>query len=164
MKNRNLDHKDHWMTPGSFYDLLDKEHNFNFDPCPYHHDTDKWDGLEVDWKERNFINPPYSQKLKDLFVKKAIFESYKGKLCVLLIPVSTSTKLFHNYILPNIARPIEYVRGRIPFIGINAKGQKVNYPEPIKDLTIEFEGETIPMHVKNSGQHDSMIVIFDGRP
>jgi hypothetical protein len=46
----------------------------------------------VEWGDRNFINPPYSRKLKEAFVRKAISESKKGKLCVMLLPVSTSTK------------------------------------------------------------------------
>jgi len=65
MKNRNLDHKDDWATPDYFYNDLDKEFNFNFDPCPFEHDLEKWDGLKIEWKERNFINPPYSRKLKE---------------------------------------------------------------------------------------------------
>ena len=141
MKNRNLDHKDDWATPSYFYSELNKEFNFNFDPCPYMHNTDEWDGLQVDWKERNFINPPYSRKLKDAFVKKAIEESKKGKLCVMLIPVSTSTRLFHDYILPNKSE-IRFVDGRIKFRGINTKGEFVT---------------------SKAGMHDSMVVIFDGR-
>lgn len=42
MKNRNLDHKDDWKTPRSFYDLLDQEFHFDFDPCPFQHDM-SWD-------------------------------------------------------------------------------------------------------------------------
>ena len=72
MKNRNLKHSDNWETPKELYDKLNEEFDFNFDPCPINHDTNKWNGLEIDWKERNFINPPYSRKLKEAFVKKAI--------------------------------------------------------------------------------------------
>jgi len=141
MKNRNLNHIDDWATPKDFYEKLNKEFNFNFDPCPLNHDITKWNGLEIDWKERNFINPPYSRKLKDGFVKKAIEESKKGKLCVMLLPVSTSTKLFHDYILPN-ATDIRFVRGRIKFLGVNTFGEYVT---------------------NKPGMHDSMVVIFDGR-
>lgn len=34
MKNRNLNHSDNWATPKEFYDKLNKEFNFDFDPCP----------------------------------------------------------------------------------------------------------------------------------
>ncbi len=77
MKNRNLDHKNDWKTPKDLYDKLDKEFNFDFDPCPFMHDLSKWDGLQVDWGQSNFINPPYSLNLKVAFVKKAIEESKK---------------------------------------------------------------------------------------
>lgn len=157
MKNRNLDHKDDWATPLYFYEELNKEFNFNFDPSPFNHNIEDWDGLEVDWKERNFINPPYSLKLKEAFVKKAIKESKKGKVCVMLIPTSTSTKLFHDYIKPN-AKEIRFVRGRIPFIGINSKGEYVNFHLKHKGNNKEIPSDA--KIVKNSGMHDSMIVIF----
>jgi phage N-6-adenine-methyltransferase len=136
MKNRNLEHSDHWATPKDFYEELNKEFGFDYDPCPLHAE---FDGLTIDWGQKNFINPPYSRKLKEAFVKKAITEAEQGKLCVMLLPVSTSTKLFHDYILPN-AQDIRFVRGRIKFEGINTFG--------------EFTKTKSPMH-------DSMVVIFD---
>ena len=156
MKNRNILHKDDWATPPYFYDELNKEFNFDFDPCPFHHNIYDWDGLKVDWGKRNFINPPYSRKLKESFVIKAIEESKKGKLCVMLLPVSTSTQLFHKYILPN-KKEIRFIEKRIKFIGNNTKGQWVNW-----HLWDDKERFGIK-YVKNSGMHDSMIVVFDGR-
>jgi site-specific DNA-methyltransferase (adenine-specific) len=141
MKNRNLNHKDDWQTPPEFYNLLNNEFNFNFDPCPYQHNVELWDGLKIEWKERNFINPPYSQKLKEAFVIKAIEQAGQGKLCVCLLPVSTSTKLFHNFILP-YKTDIRFLCKRLKFSGVNAKGETVN---------------------NKTGMHDSMLVIFDGR-
>ncbi len=140
MKNRNIKHSDNWATPKWLYDELDNEFHFDFDPCPLTKKkiTPKNDGLLIDWGGANFINPPYSRQLKDAFVKRAIEMSKLGKLCVMLLPVSTSTILFHDYIKPN-AHEIRFLRGRVKFEGINTKG--------------EF--------VKNTaGQHDSMIVIF----
>jgi len=138
MKNRNLDHKDDWATPNSLYNELDNEFHFNFDPCPL---FSTFNGLEIDWKERNFINPPYSRKLKEAFITKAVIEANKGKLCVMLLPVSTSTKIFHEIILPN-KKEIRFLRGRVKFEGINTFGERVK---------------------NKCGMHDSMIVIFDGR-
>ena len=140
MKDRNLSHSDNWETPREFYDKLNSEFQFDFDPCPLFTGkiTPDKDGLLIDWGKRNFINPPYSRALKEAFVKKAIAESKKEKLCVMLLPVSTSTKLFHEYILPN-AKDIRFVKGRIKFIGINTKGEKVDNKTPM---------------------HDSMIVVF----
>jgi site-specific DNA-methyltransferase (adenine-specific) len=110
MKNRNLNHSDNWATPKYFYDKLNEEFNFDFDPCPLHATFDGLDPSCV-WGKSNFINPPYSQKLKQEFVKKAVSESKTGKVCVMLLPVSTSTKLFHEVILPN-AKEIRFVKGR----------------------------------------------------
>ena len=138
MKNRNLNHIDDWATPDYIYDPLNKEFDFDFDPCPLQHDIKKWDGLEIDWKKRNFINSPYSRKLKEAFVLKAIEESKKGNLCVCLLPVSTSTKLFHHHILPN-KKEIRFIHKRIKFIGVNTFGIEVS---------------------NKCGMHDSMIVIF----
>ena len=120
MKDRNLVHSDNRATPIEFYDNLDLEFAFNFDPCPLNLNeiTDETDGLLIDWGTSNFINPPYSRQLKEKFVLKAIEESKKGKLCVMLLPVSTSTKLFHDHILPN-AKEIRFVKGRINFLGVN---------------------------------------------
>lgn len=153
MKKRGFDYKDDWATPEFFYNDLNNRFGFDFDPCPYQHDLDEWDGLAVEWGNMNFVNPPYSRKLKEAFVKKALLEREKGKRSVLLLPVSTSTTLFHDFIYPN-ASGIEFVRRRIPFIGINSKGDYVNW---------HMWERTAPkgvVHVKNSGMHDSMIVIF----
>ena len=138
MKNRNIKHIDDWATPDYIYNELNNEFDFNFDPSPLQHDINKWDGLKIEWKERNFINPPYSRKLKEAFVIKAIEESKKGKLCVMILPVSTSTKLFHDYILPN-KKEIRFVYKRIKFKGVNTLGEYVE---------------------NKAGMHDSMIIIF----
>ena len=69
---------------------------------------------------------------------QAVEESKKGNLCVMLLPVSTSTKIFHEVILPN-ASSIEFVRGRLHFEQKNEEGKFVS---------------------KGAGQHDSMVVVF----
>jgi hypothetical protein len=58
----------------------------------------------------------------------------------MLLPVSTSTALFHDWILPN-ADDIRFVRGRVKFEGVNTFGVKVS---------------------NKAGMHDSMIVVFKG--
>ena len=130
MKDRNLNHSNHWATPKDLYDKLNIE--FNFDPCPLHAN---FDGLSCDWGYSNFVNPPYSLKLKTAFVKKAIEESRKGFLCVLLLPVSTSTNLFHDYILPN-AKDIRFLKGRVKFVGVNTKDEKVNDKDCMHDSMV----------------------------
>ena len=143
MKNSNLEHSNNWATPKEFYDKLDQEFKFDFDPYPLNLEkiTNDNDGLLIEWGNSNYINPPYSRDLKEKFVIKAIEESNKGKLCVMLLPVSTSTKLFHNHILPN-AKEIRFIKGRIKFLGTNTKGEYVTNKAPM---------------------HDSMIVVFGNK-
>ena len=50
MKNRNLNNHDNWATPKDFYNKLNQEFNFDFDPCPLFAD---FDGLEVKWGKKN---------------------------------------------------------------------------------------------------------------
>ncbi len=142
MKNRNLNNHDDWETPKYLYDKLDQEFNFDFDPCPlyYAEMAAEFDGLKIEWGDRNFINPPYSRKLKDAFVKRAVEFSKQGKLCVLLLPVSTSTVLFHDYIKPN-AKEIIFLRGRVKFEGINTKGERVTNKCGMSDSMIVVMGK-----------------------
>lgn len=143
--NRKAVKNDNWATPEYFYNALDKEFGFDFDPCPLNEGEilPENDGLIKDWGRANFINPPYTVELKKKFIIKAVEESKKGKLCVMLLPVmGTSTKLFHEIILSNISEPIRFIKGRIKFKGLNTKGEYVSNKSPM---------------------HDSMIVIFDGR-
>lgn len=140
MKNTKIRNNsgDDWKTPDDFYKELDNKYHFDFDPCPY---QSTFDGLNMEWGKSNFVNPPYSQKLKEKFVLKALQGSRKGKTCVLLLPVSTSTKLFHEVILPNAAG-ITFVKGRKKFEQKNEQGIFCS---------------------KGCGQHDSMIVVFNGQ-
>ena len=141
MKNRNIAHSDNWETPKDFYNGLNKEFNFNYDPCPINSENDN---LETEWKERNFVNPPYSRTLKERFILKSIEESKKGKLCVMLLPVSTSTKIFHDHILPN-AKEVRFIKGRLKFSGTNTKGVYVTNKPPMHDsMIVIFENNELP--------------------
>ena len=138
MKNRNLNNSDDWKTPKYLYDELNSEFNFDFDPCPFKHDM-SWNGLEVEWGKINFVNPPYSRKSKEAFINKAYEEYKKGKTVVMLLPVSTSTKIFHDIIYPNCE--IRFLKGRVKFEGVNTFGELVK---------------------NKCGMHDSMVCIFRG--
>jgi len=147
MRNRDgLENNDNWATPNWLYKRLDYEFHFDFDPCPLFHD---FDGLEVEWGSSNYVNPPYNRVDKPKFIKKAYDEWCKGKTCVMLLPASTGTNDFHNYIwddVRNCARQgveVRFLHGRVAFKGYNTKGE---YTETKK------------------GKHDSMIVIFRGTP
>ena len=135
----NKENYNDWRTPAYFYDELNKEFNFDFDPCPL---LATVDGLALEWGERNFVNPPYGKLIKTSFVEKAVQESKKGKLCVCLLPVSTSSTLFHDVILPN-ADEIRFVKGRIKFEGVDKEGN-------------------VKKNDSRGAMHDSMIIIFKG--
>lgn len=102
---------DNWRTPTEIYESYMK-HNY-FDPCPY---ESNFDGLEIEWKSSNFVNPPYS-KIK-LWVDKAIKEHEKGKEVVLLIPARTDTKYFRK--LADYGIDITFITGRLHFNDSNS--------------------------------------------
>lgn len=111
---------DEWATPQEIYDELNKEFNFNLDPCSTveNHKCDLYftqndDGLSKNWGGcRVFCNPPYS-KIKQ-WVKKAWEESTKpNTIVVLLIPARTDTKYFHEYIQHR--SEIRFIKGRLKF-------------------------------------------------
>jgi hypothetical protein len=156
---------DTWLTPADWYYQQKERFGFSdFDPCPVDCDTAIFDGLKAEWDDRTFANIPYSRDIKEKFLWKAYAESKKQKLCVILCPVSTSTKIFHELIL--LTAKIEFVRGRLPFEGIDNDGiwcnpymggDSLNASEWRKNNKC-FERT----QAKRSGQQDLMLVIWDG--
>ena len=119
-----------WITPPDFYKKLDEEFHFDFDPCPY--PLPAWDGLQVDWGQRNYVNPPYGREISK-WIWKAHEEWCQGKTVVMLLPARTDTKWFHHWIV-NQAE-IRFIRGRLKFLSPDGK-------------------------VMNSAPFPSMVVIF----
>ena len=72
-----------------------------FDPCPANAD---FDGLLIDWKDLNYVNPPYAKRKGDKntllhkFVMKAIEEAELGKISIMLLPSKTDQKWFHELV------------------------------------------------------------------
>jgi DNA N-6-adenine-methyltransferase (Dam) len=156
MKNKTTVASDTWLSPRAFYQQLNSRFHFDpFDPAPPDNNIEEFDGLSAPWAQRNYINPPYSQELKEKFLYKGYSESLQGKLVVFLLPVSTSTKIFHELILPNAK--IEFLRGRLGFEGVDTRGNWVN-PNTgmgkLKDVP-----ENAPQ-IKQAGQNDLMLAIF----
>jgi hypothetical protein len=92
-KGNSVDGKHYWLTPPELYEELDKEFKFDFDPCPYPK-PDEFDGLEIDWKNSNYVNPPFGsvihkgkKKGVTAWVRKALSENEKGKKVVLVYPI-----------------------------------------------------------------------------
>lgn len=103
-----MSERQNWKTPKAFYQALDSEFQFDFDPCPPHH---SFDGLAVEWGNSNFVNPPYDQISE--WVEKAYNESKKGKTVVMLIPSRTDTKWWHSFVMR--AKQIRFIKGRLKF-------------------------------------------------
>ena len=102
--------RQNWKTPKAFYQALDAEFGFDFDPCPT---KPTFDGLTVDWGGTNYVNPPYSECAA--WCKKAYGEFKKGKTVVMLIPSRTDTKYWHEYCMK--ATEIRFIKGRLNFDG-----------------------------------------------
>lgn len=92
-----------------------------YDPCPLDNNPEH-NGLEIEWKDKTYVNPPYSNPLP--WVEKAIEESKKGKTIVMLLKVDTSTRWFAK-IIESKAR-IFWLNGRIKFkqLGSDLKKDK----------------------------------------
>lgn len=151
-----------WATPQSLYNKLDEEFGFaNFDPCPLNCDLSLFNGLGTKWPTGAvFVNPPYDLKGKTAFVMKALEASKTGTKSVLLLPVSTSTKLFHEVIYPNAK--IRFLDYRPKYEGINTKNQWVNpgLGRNTEALAM-YATEAGLEQVRSAGAHDSMVIIID---
>ena len=112
-----------WCTPQDFFDKLNAEFGFVLDPaatdktakCSLYY-TPETDGLSQSWDHGGavFCNPPYGRAIYD-WVFKCWRESRKpGTTVVLLIPVRTDTRYFHEFIYRK-AREIRFIRGRLRF-------------------------------------------------
>ena len=130
-----------WYTPHDFYSELNKEFNFNLDPCATHENkkcetyyTKEENGLNKSWGGYNvFMNPPYGREIKH-WVKKAYEESLKDNtIVVCLIPSRTDTSYWHDFIFGK-ATDIRFLRGRLKFGGSKN-------PAPFPSAVIVFSSE-----------------------
>lgn len=101
--------RDNWKTPKAFYEALDQEFRFDFDPCP---PMPTFDGLTVEWGCSNFVNPPYGNVISK-WLAKGFEQAQLGKLSVFLIPSRTDTKWWHSYCMQ--ADEIRFIKGRLKF-------------------------------------------------
>jgi len=91
---------DNWATP--VHILKEYAHEFGelFDPCPL---NSSFDGLDIEWKDVNFVNPPYSCWGKWVKI---------GKTSIFLIPSRTDTKAWHEFVMKGEVR---FIKGRLKF-------------------------------------------------
>ena len=111
-----------WTTPKKIYEMLDQEFNFDFDPCP---PNPAFDGLEIKWGLRNFVNPPYGRQV-GRWISKGIEEYEKGNTVVFLLASRTDTIWFHK--LLRIATEIRFIKGRLKF---DDNGGRATFPSAI---------------------------------
>jgi phage N-6-adenine-methyltransferase len=132
---------DEWSTPQDFFNKLDREFDFNLDPCADHTNakvdvyyTKSDNGISKDWAGFTvFCNPPYGRAIGE-WVKKAYEESRKPyTTVVMLIPARTDTRWFHDYIYGKAE--IRFVKGRLKF-----GGSPHNAPFP--NMVVIFDDRT----------------------
>lgn len=104
---------DNWATPLWLQNIFMSEEWF--DPCPYN-ENPIVNGLKIDWKEKTYVNPPYSNPLP--WIEKAIEESKKGKIIVLLLNVDTSTTWFAK--LNEVGAHFMWFAERLKFSELNS--------------------------------------------
>ena len=129
---------DDWGTPVDFFKTLNKEFNFELDVCASEHNykcdryyTIKENGLEQEWGNVNWCNPPYGRSIGN-WIKKAYEENKKGKTIVLLIPSRTDTKWFHDYIYNQ--HEIRFIKGRLKF-------NDGKNPAPFPSMVVVMKGK-----------------------
>lgn len=83
----NENKKRYWITPPGLMEELNKEFNFDYDPCP-HPRPEEYNGLEADWGQMNWVNPPFTRCMR--WAKKILIERDKGKTSVLILPIYQS--------------------------------------------------------------------------
>lgn len=106
---------DQWATPSWLMEMFKGW----FDPCPLTEDYE--DGLIKEWKDKTYVNPPYSKPMN--WVKKAIEENKKGKTIVMLMRMDTSTTWFK--FLQEANAHFLWFNGRLKF---NDTGKPANFP------------------------------------
>lgn len=124
---------DEYKTPSKIYEWYIKAGYY--DPCPINH---KKNGLEIEWKEFNFVNPPYSQLKK--WVEKAITEHKKGKSIIMLIPARTDTKAFK--LLYEYGATFTFITGRLHF-------NDSKNPAPFPSMFVNITGSESLFYLKD---------------
>jgi site-specific DNA-methyltransferase (adenine-specific) len=141
---------DLWETPDDLFMELHQEFDFTVDGAATAENAKLpayWsDSLNLDWAKprwdgslnRVFLNPPYSQCFK--FVRKAYNEAAHGATVVMLLPVRSDTKWFHNWVWdtekhkpkdhPDVSVEVRFIKGRVKYINPDKPDSKNSAPFP----------------------------------
>lgn len=100
------------ITPETLLAQLCYEFGENlFDPCPV---LPNADGLSISWKDKNYVNPPYTACKK--WVIKAAKEFKAGRQSIVLVPFRPDANYWRDFVWPN-ATDIYIFTERITFAG-----------------------------------------------
>ena len=132
--------RDNWRTPKDLFDKLDAEFHFTVDLCADddNHLCKKYyskenNGFDADLTgERVYCNPPYGRKSTGEWIKKCAI--CNADVVVMLLPVRTDTKAFHEYIYHK--SEIRFIKGRLKF-----DGQKD--PAPFPSMIVIFRNNEV---------------------
>lgn len=87
------DGKHYWLTPMPLMEDLQREFEFDCDPCPYPL-PEGYNGLTAEWGQSNYVNPPFGvvmhegkKKGATAWARKCIEEYKKGKRVVMVYPI-----------------------------------------------------------------------------
>ena len=116
-----------WATPWDFFQAQEALYGpFDLDVCALPHNakcakffTPEDDALSKPWHGVCWMNPPYGRGVTALWVEKAFYEAviaHNATRVVCLLPASTSTGWWHDFIKPYVPRP-DFIRGRLKFEG-----------------------------------------------
>lgn len=150
--------RDDWETPADLFADLDAEFDFILDAAAEKHTakcskyfTKKDDALIRSWGcGPVWINPPYSRKIKDDFIYKAVSESRNGTTCVMLLPVKTDTEAFHTCVWDS--------RKHKPRKGVEVRFLQER-PAFLLDGKLPLDKDGKPM----GGRQPHMVVILRGK-
>lgn len=140
--------RDDWQTPPKLFNYIHSTVGFKVDAAAnsVNHLLPDWygpgspiaeDALTVPlWASPAWCNPPYGRGINK-WLEKFVEQQRLGNIIVALLPASTGTQWWWEWIVPN--GEILFLVGRIPFI---------------------VPGRTKP----SQPDHDSALVIFDPEP
>ncbi|MBQ2644053.1 adenine methyltransferase [bacterium] len=120
----NSDRQD-YLTPEDFINKILAKYNrqeFDLDTCcsqknipaKHHFVYPEKNGLQLEWNNFNWCNPPY--KYCDKWVKKAYHEQIIGHSTIMLIPARTETAYWQDYILEKENVKIKFLRKGLRFL------------------------------------------------
>jgi len=95
-KEHSKDRDQFAKTPPQLLEQLTKTYGtFDFDPCPA---NPTFDGLEVEWGQNNYVNPPFNDLRR--WLTKAVTEYKKGRQVIFLMPIRIHTHYFLDLVQP----------------------------------------------------------------